>query len=189
MKDGEFVRPGSYLGVVEEFLPGRGAYEENGKIYASTVGIVQYDMKGRKAEVDPVVRQPPTPTSGDIVICQVERMREKMALVEIVALQKYIDREVTGSTKARIYISKVAKKYVKKMSDQFHIGDTVRSRVRKAHKPPLELSTMGKDLGVIRALCSKCRTVLQKKGNVLECPNCGNIEMRKLASDYGKVRM
>ncbi len=170
-------------------MPGRGAYEEDGRIYASTIGIAQYDMKGRKAEVNPIVRQPPTPKAGDIVICHVERMREKMALVEIVAMQEYKDREVTGSTKARIYISKVARRYVKQMSDQFHIGDIVRARVRKAHKPPLELSTMGKGQGVIRALCSKCRTVLQRKGNVLECPNCSNIEMRKLASDYGEGRM
>jgi exosome complex component CSL4 len=189
MKDGEFVIPGSFLGVVEEFLPGRGAYEEDGKIYASTIGIATFDMKGRKAQVTPVVKQPPTPSTGDTVLCQVVLMKPKMALVEILALKGYKDREVTGSTKARIYISQSSRKYVKQISDQFHINDTVRARVRKAHKEPLELSTVGNNLGVIRALCTKCRTVLKRKGNVLECPSCGNIEMRKLAADYGKGQM
>ncbi len=189
MKDGEFVMPGTFLGVAEEFLPGRGAYEEEGKIYASTIGTVKYDMKRRKAEVNPAVRQPPTPAVGDIVICQVVLMKEKMALVEILALQGYEDREVTGSTKARIYISQSARRYVKDLSNQFHVNDTVRARVRKAEREPFELSTADNNLGVIRSLCSKCRSVLKRKRDVLECPECGNIEMRKLASDYGEGRM
>lgn len=189
MKDGEFVLPGTFLGVAEEFLPGKGAYEEDGKVYAATIGIAEYDMKGRKAQVNPVVSQPPSPSMGDVVVCQVVAMREKMALVEILALKNHEDREVTGSTKARIYISQSSPRYVKDLSNEFRINDVVRARVKKAHKEPLELSTVENNLGVIRALCTKCRTVLKVKGNVLECPNCGNIEMRKLASDYGKGQM
>ncbi|KYK35461.1 MAG: exosome complex RNA-binding protein Csl4 [Theionarchaea archaeon] len=189
MKDGEFVLPGSYLGVAEEFLPGRGAYEEDGKVYAATIGIANYDMKRRKAQVKPVVSQPPSPSGGDIVICKVVGMREKMALVDILALRGYEDREVTGSTMARIYISQASRRYVKDLSNEFRINDLLRAQVRKARKEPLELSTVGADMGVIRALCTKCRTVLKRKGNVLECPNCGNIEMRKLASDYGKGQL
>jgi exosome complex component CSL4 len=189
MKDGEFVLPGSFLGVAEEFMPGKGAYEEDGKVYAATIGIAHYDMKGRKARVDPVVSQPPSPSAGDIVICKVVGLREKMALLEILALRGYEDRDVTGSTRARIYISQASRRYVKELSNEFRINDLLRAEVKKAHKEPLELSTMGGDLGVIRALCTKCRTELERKGNVLECPNCGNIEMRKLASDYGKGKM
>jgi exosome complex component CSL4 len=189
MKDGEFVLPGSFLGVAEEFLPGKGAYEEDGKVYSATVGFAKYDMKGRKACVNPAVSQPPSPTLGDIVICQVVAMREKMALVEILALKGYEDRDITGSTKARIYISQSSKRYVKQLTNEFRTGDVVRARVRREDKEPLELSTVDTDLGVIRALCTKCRSVLKRKGNSLECPNCGNIEMRKLASDYGKGQM
>ncbi len=189
MKDGEFVLPGTFLGVAEEFLPGAGAYEEDGKIYASTIGIAHYDMKGRKAIVTPRVSQPPSPSEGDIVLCQVVLLKEKMALVEILALRGHENREITGSTKARIYISQSSPRYVKELTSQFRVNDTVRARVRRALKEPLELSTMDNNLGVIRALCTKCRTVLKRKGNVLECPSCGNIEMRKLASDYGEGRM
>jgi exosome complex component CSL4 len=186
MKDGEFVLPGAFLGVAEEFLPGDGAFEEDGKIFAATIGIAQFDMKGRKAQVTPAVSQPPSPTEGDTVICSVVGMREKMALVEILALKGHEDRDVTCSTKARIYISQSAKRYVKQLSDQFRVNDVVRATVRRAQKEPLELSTVEDNMGVIHALCSKCRTVMRRKQNVLECPNCGNIEMRKLASDYGQ---
>jgi exosome complex component CSL4 len=189
MKDGEFVLPGSFLGVVEEFTPGRGAYEEDGKIYSATIGIAQYDMKGRKAQVTPRVRQPPSPSAGDVVICEVVAMREKMALVEILALKGHEDRKVTGSTKARIYISQSSQRYVKHLSNEFHVSDIVRARVRMVNKVPLELSTVDANLGVIHASCSKCRTSLKRKDNSLECPNCGNIEMRKLASDYGTGQM
>ena len=186
MKNGEFVLPGSFLGVAEEFLPGEGAFEEDGKVYAATIGIAQYDMKGRRARVKPMVSQPPAPGEGDVVICLVVALREKMALVEILALKGHEDRDVTGSTKARIYISQSSQRYVKDLTNEFRINDIVRARVRRVWKEPLELSTVGDDLGVIRALCIKCRSVLKRKGNTLECPNCGNIEMRKLASDYGE---
>lgn len=186
MKDGEFVLPGTFLGVAEEFLPGKGAFEEDGKVYAATIGIAQYDMRGRRARVRPVVSQPPVPREGDVVICQVVSLREKMALVEILALKGHEDRNVTGSTKARIYISQSSQRYVKDLTNEFRINDVVRARVRRVRKEPLELSTVEEDLGVIRALCTKCRTVLKRKGNTLECPSCGNIEMRKLASDYGQ---
>lgn len=189
MKDGEFVLPGSCLGVVEEFSPGEGAYEEDGRIYSAVIGTAQYDMKGRRAQVKPRVSQPPSPGYGDIVIVQVVAVKEKMALVEILALRGHEDRDVTGSTKARIYISQSSQRYVKELTDEFRTNDIVRARVRKADKPPYELSTASEELGVIQALCTKCRTVLRRKGNALECPNCGNIEMRKLASDYGKGRM
>jgi exosome complex component CSL4 len=189
MKDGEFVLPGTFLGVAEEFLPGNGAFEEDGKIYAATIGTARFDMKGRKAQVTPAVSQPPSPNEGDTVICSVVAMREKMALVEILALKGHEDRDITCSTKARIYISQSAKRYVKQLSNEFRVNDVVRAKVRKAHKAPLELSTVGKHLGVIHSLCSKCRTPMERKKNVLECPSCGNIEMRKLASDYGKGQL
>lgn len=189
MKNGEFVLPGSFLGVVEEFTPGKGAYEEDGKIYSAIIGVAEYDMKGRKAKVNPKVKQPPSPSAGDTVICEVVALREKMALVEILALRGHEDRKITGSTKARIYISQSSQRYVKQLSNEFRTSDIVRARVRRVNKEPLELSTVDADLGVIRALCSKCRTALKRKGNSLECPNCGNIEMRKLASDYGTGHM
>jgi exosome complex component CSL4 len=51
--------------------------------------------------------------------------------------------------------------------------------------PSLQLSTKGKEYGVIKSLCSKCRNPLTLKNRDLECNQCGYREKRKLASDYG----
>ncbi|MFQ6087741.1 MAG: exosome complex RNA-binding protein Csl4 [Candidatus Methanofastidiosia archaeon] len=188
-KSGDFVVPGELLGVAEEFLPGLGAYEEDGKIYSSICGYLDFNMKKRFAFVHPKVDLPPTPKEGDTVICEVVNIKEKMAYINIIALRGREEREITGSTKARIYISQSAKRYVQRLSNEFRTGDIVRARVLDTKRENIEVSTVGADFGVIRALCTKCRTPLRQRGNKLECPDCGHLEIRKIASDYGSGKL
>lgn len=128
---------------------------------------------------------PPTPKLGDVVLCEVVDLKEKMAHVEIIAIRGHEDRSIIGSTKARIYITQIAKRYVQRISSEFAINDILRARVGDTRKDPLELSTVDNELGVLYALCSKCKTPLELKGKALQCPNCQHIETRKTASDYG----
>ena len=79
-------------------------------------------------------------------------------------------------------------KFIEKISDAFQITDIVRAKVIRQEQNEYSLSTVGKNLGVIHADCSICGTTLEKIGvDRLRCPRCGNIENRKLASDYGNV--
>ena len=41
------VLPGDRLGVVEEFLPGLGTYEDGGTIYANFTGTARIDNKNK----------------------------------------------------------------------------------------------------------------------------------------------
>jgi exosome complex component CSL4 len=66
----------------------------------------------------------------------------------------------------------------------FRAGDIVRAKVIGVQREPIQLSTVGRDLGVLVALCSRCRTVLNREGNRLRCPECGSLESRKLTNDY-----
>jgi exosome complex component CSL4 len=185
MEKEQFVLPGEKLGVAEEFLPGIGAYEEDGFIFASLVGQSRYDTKSKHVFVIPSMGMPPVPKSGDIVLCEIVDIKEKMAHVEIVAIRGHEGRTIVGSTRARIYITQMAKRYVNRISSEFAINDIVRARVNDVRKDPLELSTADNELGVLFAKCSKCRTPLEINGKSLQCPNCQHIETRKLASDYG----
>lgn len=190
IKSGDFVIPGDELGVAEEFMPGEGAYEEDGIIRASVAGIVTLDMNKRMASVEARTDTPPVPEEGDVVVCEVVDIRPQMLLVELLALSGHEDRAISApSTKGRVYISQSSKHYVTNLSNEFSIGDVIRARVRDARKFPLELSTVGDDLGVIFGLCSQCRSPLTKKDGKLECLQCGNTESRNMASDYGSGKI
>src|SRR2546425_952420 len=41
--DGQFVVPGEKLGVVEEFMPGRGTVEVDGTVFSSQTGVAAVD--------------------------------------------------------------------------------------------------------------------------------------------------
>lgn len=185
VKDSNFVLPGDLLGVSEEFIPGYGAYEEGGKVYSSLAGIAHLDFEGKRAYVDPLTDVPPFPKEGDTVICQVTGMRDKIAMVEIIALKKNPERSMAVSPMARIYISQTSKRYVKDLSREFRVGDLVRAKVVNGEKSPIELSTVEDGLGVIKGYCSRCNHALEKKSkSALKCPHCENVESRKIASDY-----
>ena len=189
-KSGDFVIPGAVLGVGEEFMPGEGAYEEEGIIHSSVAGIVDLDMEKRKASVAAKTDTPPVPKEGDEVICEIVDVRPQMALVEIVVKTDNIERALSApTTKGRVYIAHANKRYVTKLQNEFRIGDIIRARMRDTRKTPYELSTVGSDLGVLLAYCTKCRHILKKKGTKLECPFCGNVETRNMASDYGNAKI
>ncbi|EQD39890.1 exosome complex RNA-binding protein Csl4, partial [mine drainage metagenome] len=46
------VVPGDYLGAAEQYLPGRGTYENRGRIYASVLGTPKVDPRDRTVRVD-----------------------------------------------------------------------------------------------------------------------------------------
>ncbi len=190
IKSGDFVIPGDVLGVAEEFMPGEGAYEEHGDIRAAVAGTVDLDMNKRMASVTANTSVPPSPNEGDQVVCEVVDIRPQMLLVELLAMSGQEDRAIAvPSTKGRVYISQSSKKYVTNLQSEFAIGDFIRARVRDARKFPLELSTVGDDLGVIFGFCTKCRTPMRRADGKLECPECGSVETRNLAEDYGKGKI
>jgi len=46
----------------------------------------------------------------------------------------------------------------------------------------MRLSTVNKELGVMKAYCGNCRTVLKVDNGKLKCPKCERTETRKLSS-------
>lgn len=182
-KEKGIVVPGDFLGTSEEFTPGQGVYDEKGNLYASVTGDVSISDK-RVIDVEPKVETPPTLKEGDVVFGRIEDIRDTIAVVNIACLKGQEDREIAASTQGVIHISNVKNGYVNELQHEFGYLDLVKAKVLDAKA--LRLSTEEKSLGVIKAICTKCKSNLQRKGNSLSCESCKRVEMRKTSEDYGK---
>ena len=181
----KIVMPGEQLSTSEELLPGDGTFEEDGIIRAAIMGKYFVDEKYRRAKVKPVTSVPVLIRKGDIVLAYIEMVKSSMVIATVFhVMGKH--RSVSGDTNATIHVKEIASGYVKDAASEFKNGDIVRAKVIQT-RPSLQLATKDRDLGAIKALCTKCRHYLQKKGNTLECPYCGNKENRRIAQDFGNI--
>jgi exosome complex component CSL4 len=179
----KIVLPGDLIGTSEEFTPKNGTFVDKGNIYAATTGIVKINTKERSISVTPVTNVPPHLQVGDIVIGQVTDIKESVALVEIASIKGRGEREIVNAEQAAIHVSNIKDAYVKELYSEFSPFDIVKARVIDLRN--MRLTTVNKELGVMKAYCSNCRTVLKKDNNKLRCPKCNRVETRKLSSDYG----
>jgi len=177
------VLPGDRLGVVEQFLPGTGTYEEDGTIYANFTGIAKIDTKNKRVTVSPNTRVPELPKEGATVIASVTHTQEKMATVSIWKIE---DKSLQNPFTAILHISSSSPRYERNMSDVCKAGDILRARVIDMANRIPQLTTAGRGLGVMKAFCSKCGGALEFSGRMLRCVSCGSIERRRLVEDYGK---
>ena len=181
------VFPGDKLATAEELLPGRGTADIDGIIIGTMMGKFQMDKDRTVAEVRPMTSIPVELREGDTVICEVKHVMDKLVLVDILHVAG-TDRHITGDKDGAIPVPDIAKEYVASAKDKFKIGDMVRAKVTQAGAN-IRLSTIGKNLGVIKSYCTNCRAslVLPKETYPkLECPRCGHIEDRQVAVDYGE---
>ncbi len=177
------VLPGDLIGTSEEYIPRSGAFEDKGNIYAANTGIVRINNKERSISVSPVTNTPPHLKVGDIVVGQITDIKESVVLLEIAGIKGRGEREIVNAEQAAIHVSNVKDAYVKELSYEFAPFDIVKARVIDLRN--MRLTTVNKDLGVMKAYCSNCRTVLKKENDKLRCPRCKRTETRKLSSDYG----
>ncbi|MBA5942579.1 MAG: exosome complex RNA-binding protein Csl4 [Methanophagales archaeon] len=184
-KEKGIVVPGDFLGTSEEFTPGKGVYDENGNICSLLTGVVSISDK-RVIEVQSKVETPPVLKEGDVVIGKIEDIKDTVAIVSIACLKGKEDREIATARQAVIHISNVKSGYVNELKNELCHFDVVKAKVIDAKN--LRLSTEEKSLGVIKAICKRCKGGLKWKGNgnVLECGLCQQREVRKLSEDYGK---
>ena len=109
-----------------------------------------------------------------------------MATADVVATDGNL-RGIGGETYATIHVSKISPGYTDDVSKELRKGDRIRARVIGT-RPSLQLATKDEHFGVVRSLCSKCKTELVRKGKTqLYCENCDRSYTRKLADDYGNV--
>jgi exosome complex component CSL4 len=184
MGDSDIVFPGDELGVAEQFMPGSGTYEEDGKVYAARLGEAHLDPSAFTAEVRPKTTTPLEIEEGDVVIGRVSSLRKSFVSIDVEAEASQPDRDPITEASGTLHISKISPDYIDQIEDAFRIGDIVRARVIEV-EPSIQLLTKDDELGVLLARCPKCRTVMEAKGEGLVCPDCDWKSRAKLAADYG----
>jgi exosome complex component CSL4 len=179
--DGAFVVPGEKLGVVEEFDPGRGAVEVDGIVYSSQTGKAALDPKRHVVTVKPITGPVVVPEEGSSIIGVVEKVQEKMAIVNIIVVDgKKMPLPFTGM----LHISNSSPRFERIMGDVCKPNDIIRAKVIDTSQRIPKLTTVGRDLGVIKAYCSRCGGELVLSGHILRCSVCRNVERRRLAEEF-----
>jgi exosome complex component CSL4 len=183
-QSGQFVVPGTPLGVIEEFTSGQGTYVDHGKIYAKISGRTLLDLQNKTVSIYPLVRGARVAKVGSIVTGQVSNLQGKTAVIRIFKIGK---EHLSGVFSGLLYISDVSRSYVDSIHDACKPGDIIRAKVISEANRVYHLSTVDENLGVLYALCSRCGHVLKPKRYRMSCSNCGNIEKRRISADYGKA--
>jgi exosome complex component CSL4 len=183
MTKDKIVLPGEQVSTSEELMPGDGTFEENGIIRAARAGIYHPDGKHKRAVVKALTSTPVELKRGDIVLARVNSVRSSMVIADVIHVTGK-KRPISGDTNGTLRVSEISQGYVKDPSTEFAPGDIIRAKITQV-RPSVQLATKDRDLGVIKAMCSKCRHSLDRNGNILECLNCRNKEKRKIAVDYG----
>jgi len=181
MSDAEgkgLVLPGDLLGTAEEFVPGRGTYEDHGKIYAALLGHRRVDVRDRAIHVE-ALHPIPHLEEGDEVYARVDEVKSAMVVVTVLT-RAGGRRAVPGAPEGTIHISKAKEEYTESLQDEFAAGDLVIARVIQSH-PTIKLSTSTPNLGVVAGRCQVCHALLTIGPKEISCPRCGHRERRKAA--------
>lgn len=179
---------GDVLAISEELLPGPGTFDDGAHIRAARMGVFQIDQNEFAATVDPATHTPVVLQPGDLIVGEVYVVKESMVGISVRVRVGDEDRNVSGATDGTLHVAKAADRYIHSLEDHFKKGDLVRARVTSA-APSIQLTTKGRELGVIKARCTKCRNPLVIQGRKLVCSECENQEFRHVSADYGSGRI
>jgi len=177
------VLPGDKLAVAEEYLPGSHVYDDSGMLRSLSVGTVTKDLKKREISVATATHANLLKV-GDYVTGQVETAATSNANVAIYYVNgKQTDKGFGGM----LMLRSGRRERGARSGPPVKLGDVVRCRVFSLVNGIVHLSMDDDRTGVIFALCGNCGRPLQKGGNRAKCVECGNVEERKLASDFGRT--
>lgn len=182
-KSGQFVSPGDKLGVIEEFISSSGTYEKEGSIFANVIGRLLLDLMNKRVSVYPLAGSVSVPRVGNVVTGNAVNVQESIAVLRMFQIAT---KSLSGFFSGILHISDVSFSYVNSMFEVCRLGDILRARVISDKNGTYHLSTKGENLGVIYSFCSMCGSFLTRRRGKMVCDDCGNIEKRKTASDYGK---
>jgi exosome complex component CSL4 len=204
--------PGDELAVLEEFEAGSGAYPDYATIRAEQLGQPVFDMTKRMVSVRPLKSaQTRMPKVGDYVTGLVESAQSSVVNVRILSINNvssdngftgmvmlHNERSFDGSKRGG-YREGRGRGSRDRDDDRDRderprrtvvckTADIVKARVVSTLNSIIHLSFDGDDLGVVAASCSNCGSPMLRVHDKAKCPECGNIEERKLALDFGKTR-
>jgi exosome complex component CSL4 len=178
------VLPGDQVAVSEEYLPGRHVYDDSGLLRALSVGRVIRDIKKREISVEPATHAPLIKV-GDFITGQVETAATSNSSVTIYYIN---DKPTDKGFSGMLMLRSGRRERGPRAGPPVKLGDVVRCRVSSLVNGIINLSIDDDAAGVLFALCGNCgRPLLRGGSNRAKCDECGNVEERKLASDFGQT--
>jgi len=172
--------PGDALAVSEEYLPGNNAYDADGIIRALRTGVVVKDLREREINVKST-EVPKIPNVGDVVTGQIEVAQSSTSNLKIYYLN---GKPTQGGFVGILFLREERGRGMRRTAVK--LGDVVRAKVISTMNAMIHLSIGEPHLGVIASLCSNCGRPLMMMGGRAQCNNCGNVEDRKFADDFGR---
>ena len=184
IEEERIVMPGDKLGIIEQYLPGEGTYDDNGDIKSTVLGNVKINQK-RKVISVVSEKKPALLKVGDIVYGQISDIKPQRANVTIECI-KDNGRPLALPYMGAIHVSQAKRDYLEKLSDAFRIGDIVQAKVVKISGDNVDLGTVDVDCGVIKAMCTRCRDYMHttNRRDELQCNTCNKRERRKVSRNY-----
>lgn len=177
------VLPGDKVAVSEEFLPGTHTYDDSGIIRSLSAGSVVKDVKNMEISVRPAT-EPQLFKLDDWVTGQVEGSQANSANIHIYFLNGKPTFKDFGGMLSLRGLSGGGRGA--RRTTPVKTGDVVRCRVFSLVNGIIHLNIDEPDMGVVAALCGNCgRPLLKGNATRLKCDECGNVEERKLARDFG----
>ena len=177
--------PGDVIATAEEYVPGGYATENNGDVVSLAYGSLKKDDTSLTISVKPPKRKISL-HSGQIVYGRIMKMDQRRANVKVGAVFDkqlgLVEYVIDGSIG-------MSSQYGRNNEPSMHIGDLIRAKILRIGDRGLDLGIFGKNLGVLRTLCTKCRLPMVRKNSTLYCDNCERTEIRKVAEDYGMVNI
>ena len=186
-EDKKPMLPGEHVSSIEEFEGGKNTYlGSDGTIRSATVGTRVYDLKRRVVKIEQK-NSPMLPKIGDTIVGYAEMMFSSMVSLKILYINdKWSDAGFSAIASARIG----SRADVERRGDRratFHNGDIVRGRVISLLNSNIHLTLAEREYGLLYALCFVCGgDTVRTNESTIKCVECGAIENRKLAYDYGK---
>jgi len=177
----EFVFPGDFLGVIEEFIAGNGVKEFDGSLFAVKFGRLNIDNREKKICVESR-RSLLLPVTGDVGLGVVFDVGFESAGIKIQYIEgKGLLRFPVTAYLRLPYVSNAIK--FKSMYDVVREGDVIRAVFLNSWIP-YNVSIRDHDLGVVFARCPYCLSPLHLKNGRLICVKCNFYSSRKFSSKY-----
>jgi exosome complex component CSL4 len=180
------VFPGEKLAVIEEYNDGPGTYQEEGEIRSTEIGKSKLDHEKRTLFIMKATPEIIVPEKGMNIVAEVGSVARKDARIDIFMLDgKHVHPTFSGV----VHISDISRDYIKNIDMALKNGDVIKGKLVNVANRLNQTSLEGPEYGVIYAYCSRCGGLLEQKQGKLICPDCGRIERRKTAKNYGNEEL
>jgi exosome complex component CSL4 len=167
--------PGEQIAFIEEFEAGQNTFDDGDKVRATVVGIKNINKKDRTASVTNT-KVLSVPKVGDIITGNVAAVMSSMIVISV----DYINGiPIKAPVECVCSIREIRKK------NTALVNDIVTAKILNHLNGAIHATINEPDLGVLFTKCRKCGDEVILFRDAIKCKECGWIDERKLASNFG----